>query len=125
MNLIKSIIIITFISNSLFSYDQWKNEINIYKLNNQNLSIETKKYFCEHKNKKELQKEIFLFFKEQDLNFYIKHSQTIDYLPRNLIESTLKKNQNCGMPGKNTVIGSCGYWMCLSGRKPDVILNFR
>jgi hypothetical protein len=125
MNLIKSIILITFISNSLFSYDNWKNEINIYKLNNQNLSIETKKYFCEHKNKKELQKEIFLFLKEQDLNFYVNHSLTIDYLPRKLIDSTLKKNQNCGNPRKNIIIGSCGNWVCLDGSKPNVILDIR
>ncbi len=107
----KIVLGISLLSSLLLSNDQWKNELDIHGgILNNNLSQETKKYFCEHTDKNSLANEILENFKKQDLGFYNSHKSSIDVLPMQLIKSTEKSNLSC--PSGYITTGSCGDWKC-------------
>lgn len=122
----KIVLGISLLSSLLLSNDQWKNELDIHGgILNNNLSQETKKYFCEHKDKNSLANEILENFKKQDLEFYNSHKSAIDVLPMQLIKSTEKSNLSC--PSGYIATGSCGDWKCskelVSLGNPPAITN--
>lgn len=122
----KIVLGISLLSTLLLSNEQWKNELDIHGgILNNNLSQETKKYFCEHTDKNILSNEILENFKKQDLGFYNSHKSAIDVLPMQLINSTEKSSVNC--QNGYIVTGSCGDWKCskelVSLGNPPAITN--
>jgi hypothetical protein len=107
----KIVLGMTLFSSLLFCNDSWKNELDIHGvILKNNLSQETSKYFCEHKDKDSLAKEILEHLKKQDFAFYNSHKSAIDTLPMQLIKSTEKNGTRC--PIGYTVTGNCGEWKC-------------
>lgn len=101
------------------AYDLWKKDLDVKKGIMNDLSLNTKRFFCANSESKELEKQVLDYLISQDTNFYKDHKDAVDKLPAQLIYSTTKQNISC--PGDYIVTGTCGEWKCSKEPKEDEI----